>query len=172
MRTVWGFGVFQVGTDSTNFASFPNTQGQIRFIEEFNEYTTISGSYRRISKGWRPEISVNIYNVCADDWQDVVEMFDHINQTKALNLPLWVQPRYDTDADADVLAYNCELISDVALEDIASTEVGQSISLQFRGRERITSLPTNTSNPQTDEWVDELGNQYVDESANTYQLKS
>jgi len=172
MRTVWGFGVFQIGTDSTNYATFANTQGQIRFIEEFNEYTTISGSFRRISKGWRPEISVNILNVCDTDWQNLVEMLDHINQTKATNLPLWVQPRYDTDSDAETLAYNCELVSDVALEDIASTEVGQSISLQFRGRERVTSLPTNTSNSTTDDLVDESANKYVDESGNQYTLKS
>jgi len=71
-----------------------------------------------------------------------------------------------------VLAYDCELVSDVSMQDIAETEVGQFIELVFRGRERISSLPTNLSDPQTDNWVDEALNQFVDESANTYQLKS
>ena len=86
MRTVWGFGSFRIGTDSSNYAEFTTRMGRIRFVEEFNEYTTLSGSFRRISKGWRPEIDVKIYNLLTDDWQDVVEMFDHINQTKPLNL--------------------------------------------------------------------------------------
>jgi len=172
MRTVWGFGSFRIGTDSSNYAEFTTRMGRIRFVEEFNEYTTLSGSFRRISKGWRPEIEVKLYNLLTDDWQDVVEMFDHINQTKPLNLPLWVQPRYDSDSGAEVLAYDCELVSDVSMQDIAETEVGQFIELVFRGRERVASLPTNLSDPQTDNWVDEALNQFVDESANTYQLKS
>ena len=172
MRTVWGFGSFRIGTDSSNYAEFTTRMGRIRFVEEFNEYTTLSGSFRRISKGWRPEIDVKIYNLLTDDWQDVVEMFDHINQTKPLNLPLWVQPRYDSDSDADVLAYDCELVSDVSMQDIAETEVGQFIELVFRGRERVSSLPTNLSNTQTNDMVDQLGNKYVDESGNQYTLKS
>jgi len=58
------------------------------------------------------------------------------------------------------------------MQDIAETEVGQFIELVFRGRERVASLPTNLSNPQTDDMVDQLGNKYVDESGNQYTLKS
>lgn len=172
MRTVWGFGIFRIGTDSSNYATFSTRQGKITFVEEFNEYTTLSGSFRRISKGWRPMIEVRLYNTCATDWQNIVELFDHINQVKPGDLPLWVQPRYDSDLGAEVLAYDCELVSDIGLVDIAEVEAGQYIDLVFRGRERVTSIPTNASDPTLDQWTDEDNDQYVDESGNTYQLKS
>lgn len=170
MRMLYGHGYAQIGIDESSYSEFANSIGYIDFVEEYNEYTTISGYFKRASKGYRAEIEVEIYNVCADDWISVRTLFENISYTKQAGLPMWIRPRYDADGYSDSLEFVVELVSNITLEDIAKTPVGQKITLVFRAVERSFALPTNTNDVTLVNWTDQNGTTYNDQSANVYQI--
>ena len=173
MRTVWGFGLFRIGFDAGEYIDFTNSMGKLVYVEEFNEYTSLSGTFKRVSKGWRPRISVDIYNVCDTDHTNLRRLLEYINTIKSRGGTFWIVPRYDSSYDntEQILIY-AELVSDINLEDIANTQVGQRITLEFLGRDRVTSLPTVESSAVENNWIDNGVDNYVDESGILYVMAS
>ena len=170
MRMIYGHGVAQIGIDDANYTEFPHSVGFISFKEEYDEYTSLSGVFTRKSKGYRAEIEIEIYNVLDTDWQNVVSLYNSISYTKQNGLPVWVRPRYDSESLDSGLEYECELVSDVDLMDLAKTPIGQKMTLVFRSKTRSFTLPTNTNNMDLVNWQNQNGTNYVDQSANVYQI--
>lgn len=121
----------------------PLANGTLRFIPESNYRIAKSGRQVVNFLGWRPEITVQLINISADEARELSKLMTILNSAQGNTI--YVYPRYDPFAVTNLL-YSCHCISDISPQDIADSPVGQDLTLTFRSELRVTSLPSNITN--------------------------
>lgn len=142
IQTVFGFGGSKY-TQSGVTIEFPLVLGKLRYQQEYQLRTSISGKDNKRLLGWRPIIEVEIYNLKAGDGSKMASLIEMVSSGE----PITVFPRFDSGSAE--ISHDCHCISDIDPQDIAQCEAGQTMILLFRGIERIASIPTALSNPGT-----------------------
>lgn len=171
-RIIWSYGGILIGTDDADYVDFPHAQVKIRFAPEYNQFQTISRQDRYVFKGWRVYVTAILHNIMTGDPNLWVSLIGYLNSGMANGNSFWICPRYDSDVDvADRPAYTMALQTDIDPQDIGQG-AAQSIELSWKANDLLTQLPSYVSDPTADNWADEDGNLYVDESGNQYQLQS
>ena len=171
-KIIWSFGGVLIGNDSADYVDFPHAAVKIRFQPEYNAFQTITRQDRYVFKGWRVFVSAVLHNILDGDDQRWIDLIGYLNSGMALGNSFWICPRYDDDVDvADRPAYTMALQTDIDPQDIGKG-AAQSIELEWKSLGLLTQLPSYASDLTSDNWTDEDGDQYVDESGNTYQLQS
>lgn len=166
MRIVWGFGGIRIAaiSDFSENVYFDHSTGRLEFQQEYNEFVTESRILRRVFKGWRPRITVRIYNTGCTvtngyDYDEIRHLIDIINYARRTGEPFYVQPRYDA-VYTESLYYKCELVNDFTVEDGSPTAAFQTLDLEFRGIELVQQLPTFMSSPSSAHIKNDVGNTY------------
>jgi len=136
---IWGFGGVYI-TYQSQTVNLPLANGTVRFMPESNVKYSITGKQLVAFKGWRPEITVRLTNISETEAREIAKLMAMFNTARGN--PVTVKPRYDAYAATNI-SYPCHCLSDVALEDIADSPVGQNLQLVFRADARFTSLPSN-----------------------------
>ncbi len=165
MDMLWGFGAVTF-SDGVDTITLNHATGRLGFTEERNVYRTKSGGTVVNHRGYRAKISVKLWNIGkADkkaDAQTLSEVVAMLNSTK--NVGIIVAPRVEA---AGSLHYLCLLDSDIDPEDISyNVPVGQTLDLEFTGKETLPNLPTFTSSEEYYNVVDADGDQIVDDDGN------
>ena len=129
----------------------PNATGTLAFepINLINTTINYAQDYKFI--GYRVRISLEAYNTCtANDyveWAKLVAIFNAMNSDQ----PLTVYPYYT--AGDDNLSYVVRSNSTFYPEQIARTQAGQKISLEFESIDLVTWLPSLSSSQTTRYWL-------------------
>jgi len=142
VQTVFGFGGSKYEQDSV-VIEFPLVLGKLRYQQEYQMRTSISGKDKKRLLGWRPIIEVEIYNLKDGDGSKMASLIAMVSSGEAIT----VYPRFDSSVAE--ISHDCYCISDVDPQDIAQCEAGQTMLLTFRGIDRLSSIPTPLSNPGT-----------------------
>jgi len=166
-----GFGKVKFENEETS-VTFDVGRGRIKYVPVYDGAGLRDLNDRSVQflKGFTQVVSVDLFTVSTDTVEKMKTLFIMLNRTIDRNDSRYITiyPRFgDTGADVN---YDCQINSDVELQDIANVDVGQTISLEFIGMD-VLPLSTVTSDSTLDYLVDESGNNIVDESGNNFVMK-
>ena len=171
MKSVWGFGNARFYYNGTT-VTFPSAQGQLWFEQVGNQYVAKDGTLRNILRGYRPKMSIRLWNTAADG-SDAVLMQSLFSMITAANgAAIIVYPRYEASTSSTLAFASILTSSDIKLIDGApNVAVGQYIDLDFACIYLLSQIPAFVDNPSIYFVIDENDNQLVDESGNTITME-
>lgn len=169
VKHLWGFGGVKL-TCGGYTATFTNATGTMRFQPEEIVNTTLNGKIVKSFLGYRVLASMEAHNICATDYVQFQNLVDVLNAHFYGGTDIVVYPYYSTTDDN--LSYNMQCTSEINPEQIARVKAGQKISLSFQSTERTEWLPSLTSDPDVFDWVDDDGDNIIDDSGNTLEFSA
>lgn len=159
-KVLLGFGGAQLSCAEIT-AEFPLNKGDISYKEEYKDFKLRSGIYRRIFQGFRPYITLTFHNVDDTSAGEMVNLLSLINIHKNTGELIEIYPRYDFDSAFGV-SFQCELVTDIDIQDIGNTAAAQTLELVFRSQTLVTEVSTLVSDTSEFNLVDYEGNTVVD----------
>ena len=159
IKSVWGFGGVRFEYDTT--ITFTHGQGSLWFQQVNNIYTAKSGAVTNILRGYRPMMSIKLWQTESDGseatlFQQLINMLNDAN-----GAAITIYPKYDASTSS-TLSYDMVLTSDINIQDTANNvAVGQTLDLQFTGAYLVNAMPTLVDNPSTFYLIDHLGQNVI-----------
>lgn len=158
VKMLWGFGgvKFVQPYGAAYEKEFTNAKGTLGFTEEKNQW--LNKSKKLITKhyGYRPEITVKLWNVSLESPDNAAFLSGLMNLlSNCKESGILVYPRFGTNS---TLNYLCTLSSNISPDDIANFAAGQTLELRFTGISPVTSLPTLISDPSINNVTTFYGN--------------
>lgn len=159
-RHLFGFGGVRLQNANMTL-TFPHAPGQLIFEPEKISNVTARGKIIEQYQGWRPIISVTLYNTCDGEFDNFRRLPDIISDLSR-GVPLIVYPQFNPN-DGN-LGYEVALMGGFNLENIAASKVGQRITLDFQGIYVVNEIPSLASDPEWAYLVTQAGDYLVTQS--------
>jgi len=128
---------FSLGNLSVHF-SVRNPAGKVEFEPKEEMFETLGGDIIPRFKGYRAKVSVKLWNLRAQDYQDHLTLMNIINASRTNGVPILLQPRFSSGASLDIYVI-CK--DKFGYDEITNLNAGQSLDLAFESKSLISELP-------------------------------
>ena len=154
-------------------ATFTGGDGKIGFNPIQLVKTNINHNLVSRLLGYRVEIQTNeLYNIADDDYEEYQKLAQIlkylVHTTGDSQKAVTITPRNDTGLDSN-LDYKCILSGNVSPTDLHRCKTGQVMSLKWQCITMQTSIPEFVSDTTANNYADDLGFTYEDDSAVLYE---
>lgn len=142
MKSIWGFGGVRI-TDGVNDVTFDYAKGDIEFSPIYEEIINDDDDIITRLRGYRPYIKLKwLNNYGATGYTSYQTLFSILTLLvdPTTQNTVTIYPRYNSSYNN--LSYTCVLDSNVAPQDLAGCETGQSLSLNFKCINKVYNIPT------------------------------
>jgi len=174
LTSLWGFGGVKIEKREIT-ALFEHAIGNVAYEAVYRQKNVIETLDREIINeiiGFRPVVTCTLVNVQDDDYIQFKHLFNIFTNAVSgdYGSSFTVYPRFDDSFD-DNISITCILTpgQQISMKEVGKTQCPQTLTLSFTGVNLVPSIPTNTSTLNVPFWVDEGGDNIINQDgANLY----
>lgn len=150
MPDIFGSGYPAIKLDST-LITFIYAYATIKWQDEYEDITPLSGETVRFYDGSRPIVSINFLNILEDAADGkLYALMNLLNSARNTNSIIEVYPHYSDSLNPR--AFPCLVPAAFNLEKLSKVAQGQNITLDFTGAIRYQGIAPYYDSPQNIPW--------------------